>query len=153
MSLGPVIADLQPGSIPKRAYQFDCDNPHVYLLLVACCRIAKHDWRYTSWSINTAWHGMRFWWSLTTRGDTFKLNNSYAPYFARLLLIRENDLDAFLDLREGPHSESEFDWAARRSAELGPAESWDGHVPHLADMEMLLRDVIQRRNVIDKEPS
>jgi hypothetical protein len=46
-------------------------------------------------------------------GDGFKLDNSFAPYFARLLMAREPDLRGFFTLRTAPAAD---EWIAARTS-------------------------------------
>jgi len=76
---GDVPSDMREGF-----ETFHRDNPHVYTKLVSM-----------TWSLVTRGHrrigmGMLFevlrWdWMMQTEGDTFKLNNNYRAFYARLL--------------------------------------------------------------------
>ena len=42
---------------------------------------------------------LRFSYALQTSGDSYKINNSYAPFYARLLMRNEQALAGFFNLR------------------------------------------------------
>ena len=73
-------------------------NPGVYEELVECALKLKRAGRDV-YGINSLVEVVRWHRALNTRGDEFKINNNYAPYYARLIMIREPELKGFFNLR------------------------------------------------------
>ena len=79
--------------------RFHHDNPHVYHELV---RLAR-DWEHRGHprcGIKMLFEVLRWQAGMRTGGDTFKLNNNYHSYYARLIMLQEPDLDGLFVLRE-----------------------------------------------------
>ena len=73
-------------------------NPRIYLKLrTIATRLKKNG--ATSYGMKALFEIMRF--NALLQSDTkFKLSNSYAPYYARLLMINEPELYGFFEVRE-----------------------------------------------------
>lgn len=78
---------------------FHNKNPHVYAQLVKMAR----EWRRatdTKLGIKTLYERLRWEYGLTGKDKHgFKLNNNYAPYYARLIMDENPDLQGMFDLR------------------------------------------------------
>ena len=73
-------------------------NPRVYLKLRTLALRLKAN-GVTSYGMKALFEIMRF--NALLQSDTkFKLSNSYAPYYARLLMINEPQLYGFFEVRE-----------------------------------------------------
>ena len=74
-------------------------NPHVYTELVEMAReLTHHGIQKTS--IKMLFEVLRWKHLLRTRGDTFKLNNNFHSYYARLIMINEPDLQGIFETRQ-----------------------------------------------------
>tara|TARA_B100000902_G_scaffold137769_1_gene136046 strand:+ start:1190 stop:1609 length:420 start_codon:yes stop_codon:yes gene_type:complete len=85
-------------ALERRFYDFHRRNPRVYLKLrTLSIRLKKTG--ATSYGMKALFEIMRF--NALLQSDTkFKLSNSYAPYYARLLMINEPELYGFFEVRE-----------------------------------------------------
>lgn len=86
-------------TLDERFDAFHRDNPAVYEQLAAQARSAKSK-GHSSYSIKTLMELVR--WHHTVEIETdepFKLNNSYASRYARLLMDQEADLADFFETR------------------------------------------------------
>ena len=81
-----------------RYTQFRHDNPHVEAELVKLARqlISRGHQKY---SIKALFEITRWHRALQTTDEDFKLNNNYAPYYARDLMDEYPDLEGFFNLR------------------------------------------------------
>lgn len=81
---------------------FHRHNPRVYETLVRLCREwrAAHPTRRCS--IELLWNRVRWeMWMVTDNNvDAYKLNNNHKPFYARLIMAREPDLDGIFETRE-----------------------------------------------------
>lgn len=96
----------------KRFEQFHQDNPLVYLTL---CRLARAWVRSTGrrkLGINSLVERVRWEIAINTNDPDFKINNNYAPYYARLIMTAESDLDGLFELRSSAADE----WMENRAA-------------------------------------
>lgn len=99
------LAEWRAGIVPEKrstlnAFRdFHAANPNVYSELVTLARKlrARGHQRY---SIAGLFEVLRFRHALKTVGDDRKLNNSYKPYFARLIMENEPDLRGFFETRK-----------------------------------------------------
>jgi len=73
-------------------------NPEVYEELRECALKLKRSGRDV-YGIKSIIEVVRWHRNLNTRGDEFKINNNYAPFYARLLMSREPELCEFFKLR------------------------------------------------------
>jgi hypothetical protein len=91
--------------ISARFAEFHRENPRVYDELVRLARRGRQAGR-TKMGINQLFEVLRWNVSLTTRGEDFKLNNNYAPHYARLIMDRERDLAGIFELRRSHADET-----------------------------------------------
>ena len=83
----------------ERFAEFHRCNPQVYQAL----RAVSLDTRRVGvrrWSVDAAMHIVRWRYRLQTKGDEFRINNSYSALYARLLMEREPELAGFFELRK-----------------------------------------------------
>jgi len=80
-------------------WKFHDENPAVYALLVRLTREAKDAGR-KSVGIKALYERARWEFDLDTTTTSPKLNNNYTPDYARLIMIRNPDLDGMFQLRE-----------------------------------------------------
>jgi hypothetical protein len=82
-------------------FSFHQANPHVYRTIVVKCRQyrIKHGKR-AKLGMKMLFEVMRWDHLMSTNADDFKLNNSYASYYARLVMLANDDLSDIFNLRE-----------------------------------------------------
>lgn len=87
------------GSLLARFRSFHAANPEVY---VAICDIARDmkELGFETAGIGLIFERLRWLSAIRTRGDDFKLNNSYRAFYARLIMESAPDLVGFFRLRE-----------------------------------------------------
>lgn len=88
----------QPETVEQRFYRFHRANPHVYIELVRLAR-ELHAQGHPRIGCQMLIEVVR-WSHLKTSSDDFKINNSYTPLYARLIMAQERDLDGFFETRE-----------------------------------------------------
>lgn len=96
----------------KKFEQFHADNPLVYDTL---CRLARAWVRRTGrykLGINSLIERVRWEIAINTNDPEFKVNNNYAPYYARLIMTTEPDLAGIFELRPSAADE----WMEGRAA-------------------------------------
>ena len=60
-----------------------------------------HEYFEQTWRLyESLFEVIRWHRALTTKGDDFKLNNNHAPFYARLIMSKEADLEEFFNIRE-----------------------------------------------------
>jgi hypothetical protein len=100
------------GTREERFYKFHEENPHVYVELVrrATALVSRG---LPNFGVRLLWESMRFDFMIsTTKGrDDFKLNDHAAPFYARLIMIREPHLADVFELREAEVSADFIAWA------------------------------------------
>jgi hypothetical protein len=97
----------EPENLIRDAFKrFHGENPHVYTELVTMARELV-DVGHAKIGIGMLFEVLRWRHALRTAGDTFKLNNNYRSYYARLIMRREEDLAGVFELRRlhGPDLE------------------------------------------------
>ena len=82
----------------QRFRDFHAANPEVYSEIVNAARKLKASGRDV-YGINSLIEVVRWHRNLTTRGDEFKINNNFAPFYSRLIMARELDLENFFHTR------------------------------------------------------
>jgi hypothetical protein len=89
----------EPEKLIRDAFtRFHRENPHVYLELVRMSRqLVAHG--HEKIGIGMLFEVLRWRHMLQTTGDTFKLNNNYRSYYARLIMLSEPDLRGVFELR------------------------------------------------------
>jgi hypothetical protein len=104
---GPPAAGGERVGLDERFEEFHLANPLVYTALraLALKLLASGVRRY---GIAGLFEVLRYEHVLRTRGEEFKLNNSFRAFYARRLMEREPRLDGFFETRtqryEGPES-------------------------------------------------
>lgn len=92
--------------------QFHAENPRVYRVLVQIAREWRKRTGRTRLGIGALYERARWEIAITTSDPSFKLNNDYRAFYARLIMARETDLAGMFNLRT-----SEADkWIAGRTA-------------------------------------
>ncbi len=89
-------------TLRDRWEQFHLENPHVYRLFE---RFALEAARAGARQIGAAlvWERMRWYTSFEVRGEeTYRLNNSYRAFYARLFMAQHHELGEFFETREQP---------------------------------------------------
>lgn len=86
-------------SIEQAFLVFHARNPHVYRELVMLARRARSRGA-GKLGIGMLFEVLRWRHVLRTGGDEFKLNNNYRSYYARLIMLREHDLDGVFETRK-----------------------------------------------------
>ena len=98
----PYLAPLAPFttgiSIEERFNSFHRANPQVYEALKQLSLEMAGKGRKT-FGMKALFEFLRFSYALQTAGDSYKINNSYAPFYARLLMRNEAQLAGFFNLR------------------------------------------------------
>lgn len=79
--------------------RFHHENPHVYVALVSMARKLRAAGR-NHYGIAALFEKLRFDQAISTTGDTWKLNNTYRAFYARMIERREIDLRGFFETRE-----------------------------------------------------
>lgn len=92
--------------------QFHQDNPHVYDVLVSLARTWKRRTGRSTMAIASLFEVARWEVSMSTNSPDYKISNDHKPFYARLIMLQEPDLqDAFVI------KESEADeWMSARLA-------------------------------------
>lgn len=99
-------------STAGRFEEFHRDNPLVYATL---CSLARQWLARTGrhkLGINSLVERVRWEIAMRTNDPDFKINNNYAPYYARLIMATESDLDGLFELRTSAADE----WMESRAA-------------------------------------
>jgi hypothetical protein len=80
---------------------FHMKHPEVYLELVRLARewVAAGNYRL---GIKTLIERLRWEWHVTGVQDVdgFKINNNFAPYYARMIMVENPELDGLFELRQ-----------------------------------------------------
>lgn len=88
-----------PEATIKAAFlRFHADNPHIYDELVMLTRRAQRAGA-TKIGIGMLFEVLRWRVTLRTGGDDFKLNNNYRSYYARMIMMRNEDLLGIFEIR------------------------------------------------------
>lgn len=74
------------------------ENPRVYELFVRFAKEALNS-GYKTFSANAIFERIRWYVSVETVGDSFKLNNNYRPYYARKLMLDQSEFEGFFNTR------------------------------------------------------
>jgi hypothetical protein len=90
--------------IDFRAYH--AENPEVYAKLREFALQAKASGR-KHFGINMLHERLRWYTLIEAKHDTFKVNNNYRPYYARLLMAQEPELAGFFETRRSIADEME----------------------------------------------
>jgi len=90
----------------REFHEFDRRNPQVYAELVKLAREAVKTGRKKI-GIKMLWEVLRWHFFLQTSDDTYKLPNNHHSYYARVIMIREEDLEGIFNVRGEPVWEDE----------------------------------------------
>jgi len=94
--------------------RFHAENPHVYTALERLAfRLRNRG--VQRWGVKALWEVLRYELALNTNEPvgTFRLNNNFTAYYARLLMERNpEDLGGFFETRERHQSSASFDLEA-----------------------------------------
>lgn len=98
----PLFEINEPGpsgeSLAERFEAFHAANPHILGALIKLARRCKAaGWNRAS--MNQFFERLRWDYAWQTKGDSYKLNNSYRAYYARLVMAVADDLDGFFEIR------------------------------------------------------
>jgi len=86
-------------TLHERFDEFHAENPEVYRRLVEMARSLKKTGR-ERYGIASLFEALRWHIAMETKGDTFKCNNNFRAFYARLIMERESDLAGFFETRE-----------------------------------------------------
>lgn len=75
------------------------ENPIVYELFVKFANEAKAA-GFKNFSANAIFERIRWYVSVETVGDKFKVNNNYRPYYARKMMENYPEFEGFLNTRK-----------------------------------------------------
>ena len=86
-------------------WKFHIDNPHIYHRLVDLAVQLKEN-GVEQYGMGSLFEVLRWHWATgTARGEEFKLNNNYRPFYARLIMKNVTSLDDFLAIRDSQADE------------------------------------------------
>jgi len=85
--------------IEEKFETYHKDNPHVYDLFVRFAKEAKESGR-DKFSAYAIFERIRWFVDVETRGDRFKVNNNYRPYYARKMMEEYPEFHDFFHIRE-----------------------------------------------------
>jgi len=83
---------------------YHAENPQVYAALRRFAFEAKRAGRPRI-SINLLHERLRWYTTIEAQGDEFKVNNNWRPFYARLLMQQEPELDGFFETRKAAADE------------------------------------------------
>lgn len=86
-----------PPTLPEFA-KYHAENPQVYAALRRFALEAKRAGRRRM-SINMLGERVRWYTDIETRGESYKVNNNFRPFYARLLMTKEPELAGFFETR------------------------------------------------------
>lgn len=82
----------------ERFEKFHAEHPEVYAKLVQLARDARSS-GLRHYGMRALWERMRWHFQVENRDEDFKLNDHYPPYYSRLIMQREKDLEGFFETR------------------------------------------------------
>ena len=100
------VYDFAPGDADPKFWQFHADNPEVYEELRGLA-IQLHRAGRMQYGIMALLNVVRWQRALQTTDPEYKINNNFAPFYARLLMARESDLRGFFELRHAKADDDE----------------------------------------------
>jgi|3_EtaG_2_1085321.scaffolds.fasta_scaffold190988_2 hypothetical protein len=78
-------------------------NPEVYLEILDTTRTLKRA-GHNFYGMKSIIEVVRWHRNIKTRGgEEFKINNNYAPFYARMIMAREPELSDFFNIRSQKH--------------------------------------------------
>ena len=72
----------------RQFMRYDSLNPHVYKLFVGFAEQAKTG-NHENLGARAIMEQIRWYTQIITKGDTFKINNNHAAYYARMLMLTD----------------------------------------------------------------
>ena len=101
---GHLFRDIQRVEIKGLTYEqafekFHRLNPHVGQLLLRETLRIKRETGMETIGVDLILSRVRWLWAYRTKGDTFKINNNWKPYYARWLMEQEPELEGLFRLR------------------------------------------------------
>lgn len=78
--------------------EYHRDNPHVYEILVNLARQWRKRFPYSKTGIAALRERARWEIAFTTTDVDFKIPNAYSPFYSRLIMRQEPELDGIFDL-------------------------------------------------------
>lgn len=100
----PIVRTAVPSPIDdthdlQAAFErFHRDNPHVYeTLKVLALRAARKGQRV---GMKAVYEMARWYYTVETDGEPYKLNNSFTAFYSRLLMEQEPELAGFFETRQ-----------------------------------------------------
>lgn len=85
-------------TLREKFERFHADNPHVYDAIVRLCFELKESGVHRI-GIKAIFEQLRWRYRIQTQGDEYQLNNNHAPYYARLVMEQNPELDGVFELR------------------------------------------------------
>lgn len=101
--IDPDVAD--DATLEERFEAFHEANPQVFRLIVDKALRARRS-GVRRWSMNGIFEVIRWETNVQSRGDGWKLNNSYRALYARLAMEKEPELEGFFETRIRPAAET-----------------------------------------------
>lgn len=89
---------FEPVTLEGRFQKFHRQNPEVYQRLLEMARELK-DFGHKKIGIQMLFEVLRWETMMQTTGDKYKINNSYASRYARLIMDQEPDLEGIFEVR------------------------------------------------------
>jgi len=93
-------------SSPERFERFHKENLKVYEMLVALAREWIRRTGRRKVGIASLYERCRWDLAMVTNDPDHRLNNDYKAFYARLIMLREADLDGVFDLRESAEADA-----------------------------------------------
>ncbi len=132
------LFNLPPIDLPKdargqtryeRFVAFNAANPHVYETLREMALAAKRAGRQRG-GVKAMLEALR-WSSITTRGEDWKINNDFAPFYSRLLKKNNPELvDFFADRESEADNEPALQIVARSQQEQAVVSAAPSRASH-----------------------
>ena len=91
--------ELKKWDYPENFFNWLKENEHIYHEFVNLARKMKATGR-DRWSAMSIIEIIRWETGLVSRGDVFKINNTYRSGLARLAMVENPDLKGFFEIRE-----------------------------------------------------
>ena len=94
------LADYNKSDNPEERFiAFHLANPHVLLALHQMARGMKAQ-GFKTGAIKLLLERLRWLWAMQTKGEAYKINNNYAPFYARVLMEYDPILADFFKVRQ-----------------------------------------------------
>lgn len=90
---------LHDATLSQRFERFHADNPNVYATLARLAREWARATHNRKIGMKSLFEVARWQLVIETNDPNYRLNNSFTPYYARLLMLQEPDLRGIFDLR------------------------------------------------------